>query len=120
MADGVGGMLVDGVEECATALTALLKDPEHGRDLGRKGRERVREHFLLPRLLLNEIELMRELAAGRPVIPAEERDPVCGMSVSPEAAAPLAQFGGVAYRFCSDTCRDQFLRDPEHYVARSV
>ena len=53
MADGTGGLLVDGVEECAKALVALLKDPEHARELARRGRERVREHFLLPRLVLN-------------------------------------------------------------------
>ena len=119
MADGVGGVLVNGVEECGQALVALLKDRDHARDLGNKGRERVREHFLLPRLLLNELELMQELAAGRPVIPAEHRDPVCGMSVSPDEAAPEARYHDVTYRFCSDACREQFLREPRHYVART-
>ena len=74
---------------------------------------------VLPRLLLNELELMQELAAGRAVIPAEDRDPVCGMSVSPEAAAPQARFHDVAYRFCSNACREQFLREPRHYVGRT-
>jgi trehalose synthase len=118
MADGVGGVLVGNVDECAKALVALLKDPEHARELARKGRERVREHFLLPRLLLNELELMKELAAGRPIVPTEHRDPVCGMSVSAEGAAPELQFEGATYRFCSDACRTEFLRDSEHYVGR--
>jgi trehalose synthase len=118
MADGVGGLLVESVDDCAKALVTLLKDPELARDLGRKGRERVREHFLLPRLLLNELELMRELAAGHAVVPAEERDPVCGMSVDSEEGAPETTFGGVAYRFCSEECRDRFLRDPGHYLTR--
>jgi Cu+-exporting ATPase len=62
---------------------------------------------------------MQELAAGRPVIPAEHRDPVCGMSVSPDEAAPEARFRDVTYRFCSDACREQFLREPRHYVGRT-
>ena len=116
MADGTGGMLVSSVEECGQALVALLADRDYARDLGRKGRERVREHFLMPRLILNEVELMRELAAGRPVIPVEHRDPVCGMSVSPDEAAPEARYREVTYRFCSEACRAQFLREPQHYV----
>jgi trehalose synthase len=119
MADGAGGVLVQTVGECAKAVVALLRDPEHARDLARKGRERVREHFLLPRLLLNELELMQELAAGRPIVPVEHRDPVCGMSVSVDGAAPEARFAEATYRFCSDACREQFLRDPAHYVART-
>jgi trehalose synthase len=119
MADGAGGLLVESVEDCAKGLVTLLKNPEHARDLGLKGRERVREHFLLPRLLLNELELMQELAAGQAVVPADERDPVCGMSVSTEERAPEATFGGVTYRFCSEACRDQFLRSPGHYVRRA-
>ena len=119
MADGVGGVLVNGVEECGKALVALLEDRDYARDLGNRGRERVREHFLLPRLLLNELELMRDLAAGRPVIPAERRDPVCGMSVSPGETALEARHENVTYRFCSMGCRDQFLRDPGHYTSRA-
>ena len=119
MADGAGGVLVQTVGECAKAVVALLRDPDHARDLARKGRERVREHFLLPRLLLNELELMQELAAGRRIVPVEHRDPVCGMSVSADGAAPEARVAEARYRFCSDACREQFLRDPAHYVART-
>ncbi|MEZ5318125.1 MAG: glycosyltransferase [Vicinamibacterales bacterium] len=116
MADGVGGALVTSVEACATSLVALLKDPERARELGRTGRERVREHFLLPRLLLNELELMQELAKGRAIVAAERRDPVCGMAVSADEAAPEAAYQAVTYRFCSETCRGQFLRQPAHYI----
>ncbi|MCC7240803.1 MAG: glycosyltransferase [Acidobacteria bacterium] len=119
MADGVGGVLVESSDECAKALVALLRDPDHARELGRQGRARVREHFLLPRLLLNELELMQELAAGRPVVPAEDRDPVCGMAVSRDARTPEASFEHVVYRFCSNACRDQFLEDPAHYTAHT-
>src|SRR3954452_5761346 len=48
MADGTGGILVDTVEECARAMTALLGDPARAGALGRSGRERVRRNFLIP------------------------------------------------------------------------
>jgi trehalose synthase len=65
MADGVGGTLVDTVEECARAVVALLKDRERARELAYAGRERIRQHFLLPRLLVDELALIEDLAAGR-------------------------------------------------------
>jgi trehalose synthase len=63
MSEGVGGLLVDSVEECAKAMLTLLGDRELAAELGRSGRERVREHFLLPRLLLDELRLLAELGA---------------------------------------------------------
>jgi len=61
MADGAGGLLVDSVEECAESLLRLLRDRALAQELGWAGRERVREHFLLPRLLLDELRLLSEL-----------------------------------------------------------
>jgi signal transduction histidine kinase/YHS domain-containing protein len=43
------------------------------------------------------------------------RDPVCGMSVGPDAIG--AEFAGRLYRFCSPACRDLFVAQPGHYVA---
>jgi signal transduction histidine kinase/YHS domain-containing protein len=43
------------------------------------------------------------------------RDPVCGMSVSPDALG--AEHAGRLYRFCLPACRDLFLAQPEQYVA---
>lgn len=120
MADGVGGVLVNGVEACAKTVAGMLKDPDRARELARKGRERVCEHFLLPRLLLNELELMQELAAGRRIIPAEHRDPVCGMSVSLDGPVPTVEVDGTTYRFCSDACRQEFQQRPQHYAARKI
>jgi YHS domain-containing protein len=62
---------------------------------------------------------MRELAAGRPVNPVAHRDPVCGMAVSLEETAPAARYQNVTYRFGSDACREQFLREPKHDVGRT-
>src|SRR5947209_4635240 len=55
--DEVGGFLVDSVEACAERALWLLRHPEEGKDIGARGRERVREHFLLPRLISDELRL---------------------------------------------------------------
>ena len=64
MPDGTGGVLVDSVEECAQAMLKLLNDRELAEQLGHSGREHVREHFLLPRLLMEELRLLRTLDCG--------------------------------------------------------
>ena len=53
-------------EECATAMLELLRDRELARELGRSGRERVRERFLLPRLLMEELRLLATLDRTEP------------------------------------------------------
>lgn len=120
MADGAGGTLVDGVEECAAAIAALLADPQRSRELAERGRARVREHFLTPRLVLNELSLMSALAQGRPKQPAAQfgptgRDPVCGMAIA-DARAPAATHGDRRYLFCSETCRIRFVDEPERFL----
>ena len=62
MPDGIGGYLVDSVESCAARILELLRDREGAAELGRGGREHVREHFLLPRLLAEELHLLGSLA----------------------------------------------------------
>jgi trehalose synthase len=61
--DGAGGILVRTVEETARATAELVTDVDRGAELARRGRERVRERFALPRLLLDELRLLGELAA---------------------------------------------------------
>jgi trehalose synthase len=61
MANGVGGILIDSLDECAGAVRDLLLDPNRARTLAQSGKEHVRQHFLLPRLLLDELRLMKEL-----------------------------------------------------------
>jgi trehalose synthase len=51
IADGESGFLVSSIEDCARRATEILRDPELGRRLGRRGKEHVRAHFLTPRLL---------------------------------------------------------------------
>jgi trehalose synthase len=64
--DGCGGILVDDVEGCAEALVDLLRQHERRRVLGECGRERVRELFLVPRLVLNELQLIERLTSLPP------------------------------------------------------
>jgi signal transduction histidine kinase/YHS domain-containing protein len=45
----------------------------------------------------------------------DDRDPVCGMAVGPDAIG--AEHAGKLYRFCSSACRDLFLAQPAQYVA---
>jgi Cu+-exporting ATPase len=44
------------------------------------------------------------------------RDPVCGMTVDPNAGKPAAEHGGHTYHFCCAGCREKFARDPEAYL----
>ena len=119
MADGVGGVLIDSPEECASAVRSLLRDPDHAQDLAHSGRERVQRQFLLPRLLLNELRLMKKLSEGAAVTREESwkslRDPVCGMVLS--ADHRIATIETRTFQFCSELCRNQFLRAPERYLS---
>jgi trehalose synthase len=119
MADGVGGMLVENTAQCASALRQFLLDPDLARDLAHQGRERVRRYFLLPRLILDELRLMRELAAGLPAARDASwratRDPVCGMPVRSDDVETTV--GGQPFHFCSEGCRNEFIRRPQNYLA---
>lgn len=44
------------------------------------------------------------------------RDPVCGMTVDPEAGKPTARHDGHVYHFCHDGCRAKFEADPDAYI----
>jgi trehalose synthase len=53
--------LVDSVEECAEKIVYLLKNPAVAQRLGKKGKEIVRENFLIPRLARDELRLVKSL-----------------------------------------------------------
>jgi P-type Cu+ transporter len=44
------------------------------------------------------------------------RDPVCGMTVDPEAGKPSLRYEGHTYHFCSDGCRRKFEAAPQTYL----
>ncbi len=59
--DGESGYLVSTPEEAAKRTIEVLSDPELGRRLGRAGKERTRERFLTPRLLLDWLRIFTDL-----------------------------------------------------------
>ena len=48
------------------------------------------------------------------------RDPVCGMSVEPEAAKHRAEYEAREYLFCCAGCRTRFLEKPREYATVSA
>jgi len=61
--DGVNGFLVSSIEEAAERMVRLLKDSELREQMGRKGREAVRQRFLLTRYLEQYLDLFNSLEA---------------------------------------------------------
>jgi trehalose synthase len=56
------GFLVSSADEAAAACIEVLDDPELGKRLGRAGKEHVRTHFLMPRLLRDWLKIFNELS----------------------------------------------------------
>ena len=115
-------MLVDSREECASAVRSLLQNPGLARELAAKGKDRVRHNFLLPRLLINELSLMKTLAE-RPKITAHEpwglrRDPVCGMIMTGDHLT--VDRGARVFHFCSEQCKARFLLNPDKFLRIST
>lgn len=61
---GYEEFLVDSVEECASDMVRLLRDPELARAFGDAARGHVTREFLLPRLLRDELKLLKAVLAG--------------------------------------------------------
>jgi trehalose synthase len=59
--DGVTGRLAASTDEFAARVVELLEDPAAAQALGSAGHDRVRERFLLPRLLRDQLRLLRGL-----------------------------------------------------------
>ena len=59
--DGSSGYLIETTEECAARTVELIKDPERRAAFGAFGHDHVRERFLLPRLVRDEVRLYSEL-----------------------------------------------------------
>ncbi len=124
--DGVSGFLVDSVEACAERTVWLLRHPEEARAFGARGREHVRKHFLLPRLIADELRLAADILGVKPPevlpaaqvgLPGELRDPVCGRRLDPDGAL-AAKHGDATYCFCSEACRREFQDAPHRFIRR--
>ena len=59
--DGVNGFLVTTAKETADRIIQLLEDDKLTKRMGAKGKETVRQKFLLPRLLHDHLKIYKEL-----------------------------------------------------------
>ena len=44
------------------------------------------------------------------------KDPVCGMSVTPESTGIMATIEGQRYYFCAESCRKSFIENPNKFL----
>jgi trehalose synthase len=58
--------LVETVEECAARMIELLSDAPRREAFGKAAREHVRRGFLLPRMLRDELRLVKSVLGGAP------------------------------------------------------
>ena len=54
-----------------------------------------------------------------PAVETELKDPVCGMTVTPESKHTLRHAGQPFY-FCSDGCKAKFAADPDKYISPAI
>jgi trehalose synthase len=64
--DGRDGYITDDVAQMARRVAELVEDPGLAVALGTSGRQHVQDHFLVTRLLEDELRLMQSVLGGRP------------------------------------------------------
>ena len=87
-----------------------------------EGMRVVRERFLLPRLIADELRLYASVLGAQgsdSVGPSgsygPHSDPVCGMRIDDAHGRHLA-LGGHDYCFCSEGCEQQFAAAPDQFL----
>jgi trehalose synthase len=63
---GHSGYITDDTAEMAARLVELVEDPGLATEMGNAGRRRVHGHFLVTRLLEDELRLLESVAGGAP------------------------------------------------------
>lgn len=48
------------------------------------------------------------------------KDPVCGMTVTPDTSAGQSTYQGTEYYFCSTSCKKEFDAEPGKFVGEST
>jgi trehalose synthase len=63
--DGWNGYLVSTVQETADRMLHLVRHPEKAEEMGKRGREFVREYYLLPRGVQDHLTVVDQLVNGK-------------------------------------------------------
>ena len=63
MTNNLSNYLVNSIEECAEKIVYLLENPSISKKLGKEGKEIIRQNFLMPRLIRDELTLIKSLVA---------------------------------------------------------
>jgi trehalose synthase len=61
MVGALSNYLVETIEECAEKVVYLLEHRELAEELGRQGMEHIKNNFLMPRLIRDELSLIKSL-----------------------------------------------------------
>ncbi|MFH1106693.1 MAG: glycosyltransferase [Candidatus Micrarchaeota archaeon] len=78
--DGLNGFLVTGTKQCADRISYLLKNPATAKAMGAAGAEKVRRNFLMPRLVLDEIRMLKKMTkAGKTIRPPKAVEAFLGL-----------------------------------------
>ena len=87
-----------------------------GLDLGARTPEEI-ALSVLAQIVQRRTDATAAPAVAPPAPAAQALDPVCGMTVETATARHTAEFGGRTYYFCCPGCRNQFVREPERFLA---
>jgi len=63
--NGATGFLVASREDCAARIVTLLQDHDLAKRMGEAGRQSVKHHFLMPRLLKDHLRLYASMVKGK-------------------------------------------------------
>ena len=91
-----------------------------GLDLGRTTHEEIAVAILAELVQLRASGALPRQAAQAPKPAADAVDPVCGMTVTPDASGRPLQHDGITYYFCSAGCRRAFENDPAAHLKRET
>jgi xanthine dehydrogenase accessory factor len=93
-----------------------------GLDLGRTSHQEIAVAVLaelVQRRAAGEFSHIRPAAAVEQPTAAEAVDPVCGMTVTADAAHLPVEHEGTTYYFCCAMCSESFAADPARYLSEA-